>query len=83
MRTTLEFPADVLQQCTAVAVREGVSLNEVVASALRAHPDRQEKRISKVAGWRQVFGQAPPGATAEIDAIVESAFEQINPDDWR
>jgi hypothetical protein len=34
-------------------------------------------------GWRTVFGKAPKGAAAEVQAILDGEFETVDPEGWR
>lgn len=83
MKTTLDLPDDLFRLSKATAALRGETLKEFFTAALREHLGQKAVAESKARGWRAVFGKAPPGATAEVDAIINAEFEQINPDDWR
>lgn len=80
MKTTVEFPDDLLRRAKAQAALQGRSMKELLIQALRDHvdgssPDRE--------GWRRVFGKARPEQVAEVDAAVAEDLETIDLDAWR
>jgi hypothetical protein len=83
VKTTLEIPDPLLRQAKAAAAQRGESLREFVSDALRSRLNRRPGGAPSAPGWTKVFGKAPKGATAEVDAILEAEFEQIDSADWK
>ncbi len=83
MKTTLEISDSLLRRAKATAAQRGESLGEFVSGALRLRLNGRPEGASSARGWSKVFGKAPKGATAEVDAILEAEFEQIDLADWR
>ena len=82
MKTTVELPDELFRRVKAGAALRGESLKVYFREAL-------ERRLglSEIAdgepGWRRVFGHADAAAVAEVDAVVERDFEEVDPEDWR
>jgi hypothetical protein len=83
MKTTIEIPDDLLRRSKATAALAGQSLKDFVTAAIEDHLDRQPSSIPRMRGWRSVFGHAAMDEVAEIDAIVASEFERVDPEEWR
>lgn len=83
MKTTLDLPDALLRQVKAQAALQGTSMRDFFVRAIeeRLHAKRQQP--GKVHGWRTVFGKAPEGATAAVQAVLDDEFEKVNPDDWK
>jgi hypothetical protein len=72
-----------LRQSKAAAAERGESLRDFVASALRAQLNRRARGAPSAPGWSKLFGRAPKGAVAEVEAILEAEFEHADPADWK
>ncbi len=83
MKTTLDIPELLLRQVKARAAMKGVSMRDFFVSAIEDRLDADRKRPRKPQGWRTVFGKAPPGASAEIQSVLDKEFETLYPDDWK
>lgn len=83
MKTTLEIPDPLLRQAKSAAAARGESLREFVSEALRSQLNRRPGGATPDTGWRKVFGKAPQGAVAEVDAVIEADLGQIDPADWK
>jgi hypothetical protein len=83
VKTTIELPDQLLRDAKATAAVRGESLKEFVTDALRNHLAARPGRGVAVGteAWREFVGIAPKEVTDEIDAAIEEAFEQIEPDD--
>jgi hypothetical protein len=88
VKTTIDLPDDLFREAKATAARRGTALREFVREALSEKLAREVG--TPVAGTgAKTWPVAPPvgidpsDATA-IDAAIEEAFEQIEPDhdDW-
>ena len=82
MKTTLEIPDEIFRRTKAAAALRGESLKEVVTRALQTYLDRRPPEAT-VHGWRSVYGKARRKAVEEVDAVVASELEGIEPDNWR
>ena len=82
VKTTVEIPDPLLRQAKAAAAARGESLRQLLATALRSHLAGSGRGRAPEEGWRQVFGKAPQGAIAELDAALQE-FERVDPADWR
>ncbi len=82
MKTTVEIPDPLLRQAKAAAAARGESLRQLLSTALRSHLAGATRGRTAEAGWRQVFGKAPRGAVAEVDAALKE-FDYVDPADWR
>ncbi len=51
--------------------------------AIEDRLDAEKKRPNPRCGWRAVFGKAPKGAAAAVQAGLDQEFETIKPDDWK
>lgn len=83
MKTTIELPDPLLRQAKAAAAARGESLRQLVTAALRVHLAPAGQARAGTEGWRRVFGRAPAGATAEVDAAVAADLERVDPAEWR
>lgn len=83
MKTTIEVPDPLLREAKAAAAVRGETLKQLFTTALRNHLAAQSSRRVPVGteGWRKVVGTIPKDVTEEVDAAIEEAFEQIEPDD--
>ena len=83
MKTTLDIPDSLLRKAKAQAAMKGTSMRDFFVLAIEERLDAEQRRPGKLHGWRAVFGKAPKGAAAEVQATLDKEFETINPDDWR
>ena len=83
MKTTLDFPDALLRQVKARAALQGTSMRDFFVRAIEERLDAERRRSGKLQGWRTVFGKAPKGAAAAVQATLVDEFEKINPDDWK
>lgn len=83
MKTTLEIPDDLFRATKASAASRGESLKKYVCDALEERLRRDDDVSSQEPGWRKVFGRALSDEVREIETILESEFEQVDPEDWR
>lgn len=44
---------------------------------------KARKRLKKKSGFEQLFGAWSKEEAEKFDAIIEDAFEHINPEDWK
>ena len=80
MKTTLEMPDDLSCLIKAEAARNGLSLKNFVAQALR---EKLAARRGRKDDWRAGFGRIPPRLAREIRAIVDEEFSRVDPASWR
>ncbi len=45
--------------------------------------DAERKGSRSIHGWQAVFGKAPKGAGADVQATLDQEFGKINQDDWK
>jgi hypothetical protein len=83
MKTTVDIPDSLLRQAKARAALKGTSMRDFFVQAIEARLDAEQKRPRKPHGWRAVFGKAPKGSAAEVQATIDEEFGKIDPDDWR
>ena len=82
MKTTLEIPDALFRRAKSAAAERGIPLRELVSEALadklRAHGGEDKP-------WLKTFGKLRSlrKETARINRIIEEAFGQIEPEDWR
>jgi len=81
MKTTMEIRDPLFRRMKARAASAGLSIRQLVTEAIEEKlAGRRQSRPGS--GWRRVFG-ALPGSAKDIDRIVRSEFERVNPADWR
>jgi len=83
VKTTIEIPDELFRKTKATAASRGETLREFINEALTTRIASTSAPIAAGSGWRSVFGLADPKATARVDAVIESEFEQVDPSDWR
>jgi len=83
MKTTLDIPENLLRRVKARAALTGASMREFFVEAVEEKLDSERGELAKVRGWRTVFGKVPKGATALVQATLESEFEIVDPDAWK
>ncbi|MCC6586593.1 MAG: hypothetical protein IT168_07740 [Bryobacterales bacterium] len=82
MRTEWEIPDALLREAESAAAQKGISLpqfvSETLAEKLGFHHASEERP------WMRSFGKLRDlrEETARINALIEEAFEQIDPEDW-
>jgi len=81
VKTTLEIPDDVYRQIKALAALEGRSVRDLVNTLLCK---RLEERSSagEEPGWRSVFGKAPAGEIARVQATLDQEFSRVDLEEW-
>ncbi len=88
MKTTIELPDDLFREAKATAARRGTALREFVREALAEKLARETGAPITEAAAKTWPVPPPegidPADAALIDAAIEEAFEQIEPehDDW-
>jgi len=84
VKTTIELPDDLFREAKATAARRGSSLKQLVEEALEEKLAR-ESGTGEVPPAHHAWPVPPPDVPIEelrrIDAIIEEAFEQIEPED--
>jgi hypothetical protein len=83
VRATIDLPDELLREAKAFAAREGLSLAEVLTTALRNHLRGGEKFPRGQEPWRRSFGTVDPKDLEEVDRIIEEEFGRIDLDTWR
>ncbi len=83
MKTTLDIPENLLRRVKARAALTGASIREFFVEAAEEKLESERLGPVKVRGWRTVFGKVPKGATAAIQATLESEFETLDPEAWK
>lgn len=82
MKTTLEIPDPIFRRAKSVAAERGIALRafvtEAVEEKLAATSQKQEKPWVKLAGGLKHLHKE----TVRINAMLESEFEKIEPEDW-
>ncbi|MEK7247540.1 MAG: hypothetical protein AAB092_03615 [Chloroflexota bacterium] len=84
MKTTVELPDDLFREAKATAARRGTALKEYLREAV-AEKLAREGRLAVVSRERNEWPVPPmrldPDESRRIDALIEEAFEQIEPED--
>ncbi len=80
MKTTLELPDALFRRAKSAAAQRGIALRELVTEALSeklAVPGRSETP------WMTSFGKlrALRKESARINRVIESEFDQVEPED--
>jgi hypothetical protein len=83
MKTTLEIPDTLFRKLKAQAAGKGQTLKRFVNDAIRERLASPAGGTGGKPGWMAVAGKAPAGATRQVDRVIASEFERINPADWR
>jgi len=81
MKVTIDIPDELYRRTKATASLQGRAVKELVADALREKLDALSRGDSPT--WRQVFGAASREATDEVDAVVASELEAVDPESWK
>lgn len=81
MKTTLEIPDSLFRRAKSAAAERGVPLRQLVADALA---EKLSGKIPEEKPWMKTFGKLHilRKETANINGIIEKAFENIEPEDW-
>jgi hypothetical protein len=82
VKTTLEIPDDLFRRAKAQAASRGIPLRQFVTEAVEqrvhggAHP-------TGAAAWKQLSGDLGTlrRETARVSKLIESEFEQLDPED--
>jgi hypothetical protein len=80
---TIEISGELFRKAKAVAASRGETLREFISEAMTTRLASTITPIPPGSGWRSVFGLADPKAVQRVDAAIESAFEQVDPAEWR
>jgi hypothetical protein len=83
VKTTLEIPDTLFRKLKAQAAGQGQSLKRFVNEAIRERLASPSERVGRKPGWMAVAGKAPAGATRQVNRIIASEFERVDPADWR
>jgi hypothetical protein len=83
MKTTLDIPDALLRQAKARAATRGTSMRDFFVLAIEDRLDAERKGLRSIRGWQAVFGKAPPGSGAAVQATLDQEFEKVNPEDWK
>ncbi|NOY94231.1 MAG: hypothetical protein GXP55_23890 [Deltaproteobacteria bacterium] len=81
MKTTLEIPDEVYRQIKALAALEGRSVRDLVNTLLRKRLE-DRRAADEERGWRSVFGKAPAGDVARVQASIDEEFSRVDLDEW-
>ena len=81
MKTTIEIDEPIYRRMKARAALRGQTMRAFVAEALADKLAAESARGT--AGWRSVFGQAPPGTTDAVQAAIDGEFSRIETESWR
>ena len=82
MKTTLEIPDALFKRAKSVAAEQGIPLRELVSQALA---EKLRKAPAAEKPWMKMFGQLRhlKSETERINAVIESEFGQVEPENWR
>ncbi len=83
MKTTLEIPDQLFRKLKAQAAGQGQTLKGFVNEAIRERLSAHGGRAGRGPGWMAVAGKAPAGATEQVNRVIASEFERVDPADWR
>ena len=83
MKTTIELPDELLRDAKAAAAREGRSLKDLLAQALRDRLDRSAEAQPGAEDWRAVFGGAKASQVKAVDQVVGRDLERVDLESWR
>lgn len=82
MKTTLEIPDPIFRRAKSVAAQRGIALRafvtEAVEEKLAATSQKAEKPWVRLAGGLKHLHKE----TLRINALMNSEFEKIEPEDW-
>ena len=81
MKSMVEIPGSLFEQCRVAAELRGEPVEEFVAAALHAY--LRPESGGEAVGWRTVFGKARPEEVESVDTIVREEFGRIDPDAWK
>ena len=81
MKTTIEIEEPIYRRMKARAALRGQTMRAFVAEALADKLAAESTRGT--AGWRGVFGQAPPGTTDAVQAAIDEEFSRIEAESWQ
>jgi hypothetical protein len=82
MKTTIEIPDPLFRKAKSQAAERGQTLKQLVTEALQEKLAAGKTRSGEPA-WMQGFGKLRRlrNETARVQARIESAFEEIEPED--
>lgn len=82
MKTTLEIPDPIFRRAKSIAAQRGIALRafvtEAVEEKLAASVQKEEKPWVRLAGGLKHLHKE----TVRINGIMNSEFENIEPEDW-
>jgi hypothetical protein len=83
VKTTIELPDELFREAKATAARRGTALRVFVQEALQEKLAREGARAEPTGEkrWPVPPLRLDPAETRRIDALIEEAFEQIEPED--
>lgn len=82
MKTTLEIPTHLFRRAKSAAAERGIPFRELVSEALT---EKLSGKVSSEKPWMAHFGALKDlrEETARINKLIESEFEEIEPEDFR
>jgi len=82
MKTTLELPDALFRRAKGVAVREGVTLKQLMTEALESRLE-SAARAQATPRWKRAYGALRHlrADRKRIERAIESEFEKIEPED--
>ena len=83
MKTTLEIPDALLRQVKACAALNGTSMRDFFVQVIEDRLTAEQRQPAQPHGWRAVFGRAPKGSAAKVQALIDEEFGTIRPEDWK
>jgi metal-responsive CopG/Arc/MetJ family transcriptional regulator len=83
MKTTVELPDELLREAKAAAAREGRSLEDLLAQAVRELLGRSSDARRGAEEWGAVFGKAKRSQVKAIDEVVGRDLERTDLESWR
>ena len=82
MKTTLEIPDPIFRRAKSIAAQRGIAVRafvtEAVEEKLAASSQKEEKPWVRLAGGLKHLHKE----TVRINGIMNSEFENIEPEDW-
>jgi hypothetical protein len=83
VKTTIELPDQLFREAKATAARRGTALKQFVQEALQEKLAREEGTSDRAQAreWPVPPPDVPIEELHRIDAYIEEAFEQIEPED--
>jgi len=89
MKTTIEIPDNTLRRAESLAADKGITLTELVTEAVEDKLRRSPKAAQAgEPSWMKLYGafaksEEMRAETRQIQKLIDSEFERINPEDWK